>query len=133
MLRLDVADDSEPFAVGLDGGVARGGLILDELVEGGDAVSPVPRLYALGEVIEVLGDEQEPELVAGGQAAGGQAPVRPDLELEFLRADLEDGREGVDRPRAVAVACTAACERTGISVVTRMARARPESRMRPAR
>ena len=65
------ADDGEAVAVGLDVGVAGRGAGLDEGVVGRDVGG---RAVALGR-----GEEDQPELVAGGQPGGDQAPVTGDL------------------------------------------------------
>ena len=61
------ADHLEVRFVGLDVGVARRGAVPDEGVVGADAVG---RGGAAGG-----GEEQQPELVAGAEAGGRQAPV----------------------------------------------------------
>ena len=60
-------DRPEPRAVGPDVGVAGRGEVLDEGVVGRDIGG---RAVALGG-----GEEQQPELVAAGQAGGREAPV----------------------------------------------------------
>ena len=77
------ADRPEAPAVGLDGGVAGRGAVLDEGVVvrdvGGQGV-------ALGG-----GEEQQPELGADGQAGGREAPAREDLVGEG--GVVGDGRD----------------------------------------
>ena len=77
------ADYPEARAVGLDGGVARSGEIPDKAVVGADPVRSGIALCG--------GEEQQPELIAGAESVGDQAPVQGNL-LRTLRRGA--GRRG---------------------------------------
>ena len=78
------ADRPEAGAVSLDVGVAARGEVLDEGVVGRDLGG--------GGVALGGGEEQQPELLAGGQASGLEAPVRGDKSLrERWRAERARG------------------------------------------